>query len=151
MPEQQRQAAALPIRDGRICLVTSRRRARWVIPKGRIDRGHTPLEAAEVEAWEEAGLIGVLRPNPLGTYHYEKLGRTHLVTVFPMEVTIEHPTWPEHRERQREWVSFEEAVARIEEPGLRAIIHLAFSIGAPFGPPLLTPSFTIETSEPFSK
>lgn len=144
MPEHQLQAAALPVRDGRICLVTSRRKARWVIPKGRIDRGHTPIQAAETEAWEEAGLVGILKPNALGTYHYEKLGRSHLVSVFAMDVTIEHPTWPEYRERQREWLTVEAALARIEEPGLRAIVRLATSIGGPLGPPVLVPNFGVD-------
>ncbi len=144
MPDHLLQAAALPVRDGRICLVTSRRRARWVVPKGRIDPGCTPLEAAEREAWEEAGLVGLLRPASLGSYHYEKLGRAHLVSVFAMEVTLEHPTWPEFRERTREWVDVAEALARIEEPGLRAIVRLATAVGAPLGPPLLTPKFQVE-------
>ena len=54
------QAAAIPVYDGRVCLVTSRTGRRWVIPKGRIDPGHTAAEAARIEAWEEAGLLGVL-------------------------------------------------------------------------------------------
>jgi 8-oxo-dGTP pyrophosphatase MutT (NUDIX family) len=145
MPDHLLQAAALPVRDGRICLVTSRRRARWVIPKGRIERGCTPLEAAEREAWEEAGLFGHLRPSALGSYHYEKLGRSHLVSVFAMEVTLEHPTWPEFRERTREWVDVAEALSRIEEPGLRAIVRFATSIGAPLGPPLLVPNFAAKS------
>lgn len=144
MPERELQAAALPVRDGRICLVTSRRKARWVIPKGRIDRGHTPLQAAETEAWEEAGLVGILKPSPLGSYHYEKLGRSHLVTVFAMEVTIEHPTWPEYRQRQREWVAIQDAIERIEEPGLRAIVRLATAIGGPLGPPIIVPNFAAD-------
>lgn len=145
MPEHQLQAAALPVRDGRICLVTSRRKARWVIPKGRIDRGHTPVQAAETEAWEEAGLVGILNPTPLGSYGYEKLGRSHLVSVFAMEVTVEHPTWPEDGQRRREWVAIDEALARIDEPGLRAIVRLATAIGGPLGPPVLAPNFATDT------
>lgn len=125
MPQPLLQAAALPIRDGRICMVTSRRKTRWVVPKGRIDRGHTPPQAAATEAWEEAGLVGDVRPESVGSYHYEKLGRTHVVSVFVMDVTVEHPTWPECRERTREWVTVAEALERIEEPGLRAILRHA--------------------------
>ena len=144
MPEHLPQAAAIPHRDGRICMVTSRRRVRWVIPKGRIDRGHTPVEAAEVEAWEEAGLVGTLHHEPVGSYRYEKLGRKHLVSVFVLEVAIEHPTWPECQERAREWVTIAEALKRIDEPGLRAILRAVSSAGEILGPPMLTPQFAIE-------
>ena len=146
MPEHQSQVAALPLRDGLICMVTSRRRARWVIPKGRIDRGHTPLQAAEIEAWEEAGLVGIFKPVPLGRYTYEKIGRTHLVTVFAMDVTVEHPTWPEFDVRDREWVSAQIALDRIEEPGLRAIVRQIAGIGGLLGPPLIAPNFAIESA-----
>ncbi|QEL14700.1 NUDIX hydrolase [Limnoglobus roseus] len=141
MPQPLLQAAALPFRDGRVCMVTSRRKTRWVIPKGRIDRGHTPIQAAATEAWEEAGLIGDLRPESVGTYHYEKLGRTHLVSVFVLDVTVEHPTWPEYRERTREWVPVAEALKRIDEPGLQAILRFATSIGGVIGPSVLSPNF----------
>lgn len=141
MPDHLLQAAALPFRDGRICMVTSRRKTRWVIPKGRIDRGHTPPEAAVTEAWEEAGLIGVLRPNCVGTYLYEKFDRSHLVSVFVLDVTVEHPTWPEHRERTREWVTVEEALKRIDEPGLKALVRTTTSVGGVLGPAVLAPNF----------
>ena len=62
MPSWGRQAATIPVRDGRVCLVTSSNGRRWVLPKGQIDPGHTPAEAALVEAWEEAGLVGALEP-----------------------------------------------------------------------------------------
>ena len=75
MPETNRQAAVIPIRDGRLCLVTSSSGKRWVVPKGQIDNGFTAGEAALLEAWEEAGLLGVLTPEPVGSYHYEKDGR----------------------------------------------------------------------------
>ena len=143
MPEPLLQAAALPFRDGRICMVTSRRKTRWVIPKGRIDRGHTPLEAAVTEAWEEAGLIGVPRPACVGSYPYDKFDRPHLVSVFVLDVTVEHPTWPECRERTREWVTVEEALRRIAEPGLRAIVRAATTVGGVIGPAVLAPNYAV--------
>src|SRR5437763_8338423 len=113
-----RQAAALPLRRGRICLITSRNGKRWVIPKGWIDPGQTAGETALQEAWEEAGLAGALQPEPVGSYLYEKYGNTYHVIVFVMEVTEIAPDWPERGIRQRSWVSPTELVERIEEPGL---------------------------------
>src|ERR1700736_677932 len=82
-----RQAAAIPIRGGQICLVTSRSGKRWVVPKGCIEPGQTAGETALQEAWEEAGLVGSLREQPVGSYQYEKCGIVCHVTVFLMHVT----------------------------------------------------------------
>ena len=118
-----RQSAALPVRDGLVCLITSSSGLRWVVPKGHIDPGHTAAEAALVEAWEEAGLAGVLDPAPAGSYQYRKNGRDHHVTVYRMRVTEEAADWPERGFRRREWVTADEAAARVNEPGLRALIR----------------------------
>lgn len=122
MGQTLRQAAVVPVMDGQICMVTSSSGKRWVVPKGMIDPGHTPGEAALVEAWEEAGLVGVLAPEPAGSYLYEKYGRTHHVLVFVLNVTELAADWPEQSVRRRELVDPAEAVDRTEEPGLREII-----------------------------
>ena len=137
MAEPLSQAAALPIRDGLVCLVTSRGGRRWVIPKGHIEIGHTPEEAAGTEAFEEAGLIGVMNPISIGTYHYEKYHRSHAVSVFIMTVTEEKANWPERRERTREWVTFETALARLAEPELRAIVQAVATMAANDAPILI--------------
>ena len=138
MAELLSQAAALPIRDGLVCLVTSRGGRRWVIPKGHIEIGHTPEEAAGTEAFEEAGLIGVMNPISIGTYHYEKYHRSHAVSVFIMTVTEEKANWPERRERTREWVTFETALARLAEPELRAIVQAVATMTANDAPMLIS-------------
>lgn len=127
MPETNRQAAVIPVRDGRVCMVTSSSGKRWVLPKGQIDPGFSPGEAALLEAWEEAGLLGVLTPEPVGTYHYEKDGRSHFVTVFVLTVTDAKDVWPERFLRKREWVDPDEAMDRIEEDGLRTIVYRNFA------------------------
>ena len=118
------QAAAVPVRDGQICLVTSSSGKRWVIPKGMIDPGKTPAEIALQEAWEEAGLLGALGA-PLGTYQYEKYGGTCLVTVFAMHVHETCDDWPERAVRRRSWVALDAALELIEEEGLREILKKA--------------------------
>jgi 8-oxo-dGTP pyrophosphatase MutT (NUDIX family) len=128
------QAAALPTRDGKVCLVTSRSRRRWVIPKGWIDPGHTPSQAAVTEAWEEAGLVGTLHPEPVGSYQYGKDGREHHVTVYVLRVIEEKTTWPERELRTRVWLSPAEAAERVDEPGLRQIILQLLPATDPFAP-----------------
>ncbi|MFL5327999.1 MAG: NUDIX hydrolase [Gemmataceae bacterium] len=125
MSEPVRQAAVIPIRDGQICLVTSSSGKRWVIPKGKIDPQHTPIEAALVEAWEEAGLRGRVVGDAIGSYVYEKMGRSHHVMVFIMEVTGVADEWPEQHRRQREWLDVDTAVSRVTDDGLPEMIRFA--------------------------
>src|SRR5436190_3859966 len=92
-----RQAAALPLKGGKVCVITSSNGKRWVIPKGLIDPGQTAGETALQEAWEEAGLVGALHPEPIGSYLYEKYGQTCHVIVFVMDVTEVAGEWPERQ------------------------------------------------------
>jgi 8-oxo-dGTP pyrophosphatase MutT (NUDIX family) len=127
IPESIRQTAAIPIKSGQICLVSSRSGKRWVIPKGMIDPGRTAAEMALQEAWEEAGLVGVLAPDPVGTYFYEKWGGIYHVTVFVMQVTDIAEHWPECEFRQRSWVTPTQALLRIDDRGLREVIRGALT------------------------
>jgi 8-oxo-dGTP pyrophosphatase MutT (NUDIX family) len=129
MPEYILQAGAIPVRDGAVCLVTSSNGKRWVIPKGLIDPGHTAGEAALQEAWEEAGLLGLLSPEPVGSYLYDKWGGTCHVSVFVMQVTEVAEDWPERSVRQRRWVSPAEALGLLEDPGLREVVRAALARG----------------------
>jgi 8-oxo-dGTP pyrophosphatase MutT (NUDIX family) len=102
--------------------VTSSSGKRWVVPKGLIDPGKTAGEIALQEAWEEAGLVGLLHPEPVGSYLYSKYGGTCHVTVFLMQATEEAEDWPERGLRQRSWLPPAGAVRLIEDPGLRELI-----------------------------
>jgi 8-oxo-dGTP pyrophosphatase MutT (NUDIX family) len=126
MPNPVRQAAAIPIRDGLVCMVTSRSGRRWVIPKGRIEVRQTAADAAATEAWEEAGVLGTLSADPVGEFEYVKDRRSHQAAVFVLTVDEVREQWPEQHERRREWVTPEEAATRIEEPELRKIVRAVF-------------------------
>jgi 8-oxo-dGTP pyrophosphatase MutT (NUDIX family) len=124
------QAAAIPVRGGRVCLVTSSSGNRWVVPKGHFEPDKTAGQIALQEAWEEAGLAGVLRPEPIGSYLYSKFNNLYHVTVFVMEVTEAAEDWPESGMRRRVWVEPADAVARVQEKGLRELIRAATGQGA---------------------
>src|SRR5260221_5901184 len=115
-----RQAAAIPVRDGLVCLITSSNGRRWVIPKGMMEPGKTTGEIALQEAWEEAGLVGTLSPQPVGTYLYEKYDTTCHVTVFRMDITEDHDHYPEVNLRQREWLTADDALDRSDKAAVRA-------------------------------
>jgi 8-oxo-dGTP pyrophosphatase MutT (NUDIX family) len=118
-----RQAGVLPIRDGQICLVTSRSGKRWVVPKGNVSPGKTAGETALLEAWEEAGLVGVLEPEPLGSYLYEKDARLFHVIIFVLKVTDLTDDFPERGSRERVWVQPPQALLQVEDHGLRELIR----------------------------
>src|ERR1700757_4958865 len=123
LPGLVRQAAAIPVRGGRGGLGSSGGGKRWVIPKGCLEPGKTAGEIALQEAWEEAGLVGVLLPEPVGSYLYEKAGLVCHVTVFVMQVTDAAAEWPERAGRDRRWLSFSQAQTQIEDAGLRELIR----------------------------
>jgi 8-oxo-dGTP pyrophosphatase MutT (NUDIX family) len=125
------QVAALPWRRGgdgvEILLVTSRETRRWVTPKGGRMSGKTDAEAAAQEALEEAGVEGVVGDRPLGRFRYLKVlkrraARWCVVDLYGLEVTILHAEWQERDERERVWMSRNEAVQRVDEPDLKALI-----------------------------
>jgi 8-oxo-dGTP pyrophosphatase MutT (NUDIX family) len=129
-PNVLRQAGVLATRGERICLVSSRSGKRWVVPKGCLEPGKTAAEIALQEAWEEAGLVGALQPDPVGSYLYEKAGLTCHVTVFLMNVTETADRWPEQDFRERSWLKVEQALQRIDDPGLRELIREAMTVKA---------------------
>ena len=115
-------------RDTQVLLITSRETRRWVVPKGWPMPGLTPVEAAEREAWEEAGVRGRISTRCLGIYSYTKVldtghGLPCVVALFPLKVLVLEKTFPERRERQRKWFSPEAAAARVEEPELAGLLR----------------------------
>ena len=81
----------------------------------------TPIESAQKEAWEEAGVEGIVRGESLGTYENEKWGGVCQIAVDAMKVKAVHDTWPED-DRIREWVDIETAAERVREAELEAMI-----------------------------
>ncbi len=128
------QYAALPFRAGpdgatKVLLITSRETGRWVIPKGWPMRGRKPREVAAREAFEEAGLEGVIVGKlAVGSYHYAKglPGGEHVlceVRVFLLLVERELAEFPERGQRQARWTTPDEAAALVDEGGLSEIIR----------------------------
>lgn len=128
---RRRQVAALPWRgDGaamRILLVSSRETRRWVIPKGWPMKDRSDPEAAAQEAFEEAGLKGIIAAKPFGEYPYLKRlknGQARMINVdvFPFEVSAELETWPEKGQRTLQWMTPVEAALAVQEPELGDLI-----------------------------
>ena len=60
--------------EGRV-LVVSQYGTSWSLPKGHIEAGETPLEAARREIREETGVTRLELVRPLGSYTRHRLGR----------------------------------------------------------------------------
>ena len=109
-----------------VLLVTSFGRQRWVLPKGHIERGQTPRQAACQEAYEEAGVRGPLQKQRSGIYTYRKLDEPEkppfTVKVYTMLVDEVLIDWPEKNQRRRKWMDFISAIEVVEEPELKVIL-----------------------------
>ena len=131
-PVVRQQVAALPFRiseAGRveILILTSRDTGRFIIPKGWKKKGHRKPDAAALEAYEEAGVIGKVQRKPLGSYDYWKRGDSEFerlqVLVYPLLVTKQRRDWPEKGQRRMAWLSVEDAALLVDEPQLASLIR----------------------------
>jgi 8-oxo-dGTP pyrophosphatase MutT (NUDIX family) len=115
MRASQWQAAVIPYRVRRerieVALVTSVSNGDWIVPKGRIEEGERPWEAALREAEEEAGLLGVVERPTLATCAAGN-GRG-LMRVYAMRVSAVLEHWPEKHIRRRRWMSIAEAAVSV--------------------------------------
>ncbi|MCB4821522.1 NUDIX hydrolase [Roseicella aerolata] len=134
---RRRQCAALPLSrrgdDLFVLLVTSRETRRWVVPKGWVEKRHSPADQAAQEAYEEAGIRGRVASAPIGRYAYAKRLRdgasvTCEVEVFALEVEQLLEDWPEKGQRERRWFSLPDAAAAVQEGGLGSLM---LSLAAP--------------------
>ena len=109
-------------------LVTSRGTGRWIIPKGWPMKRKTPHAAAAREALEEAGVVGQIGKEPIGTFSHKKLLKEGgevvcEVHVFPLEVKRQRKTWPDKGKREVQWFSPAKAAKTVTEPVLGQIIR----------------------------
>jgi phosphohistidine phosphatase len=122
----EQQAAVIPyrVRNNRVevALVTTFKGRTWIVPKGWVDDGERPRDAALREAEEEAGLRGVVARKPLGRYRHLKGKGLRRVEVYPMLVTEVLDHWLEDRFRRRRWMRIRDAAACLRDE-LRQFIH----------------------------
>jgi 8-oxo-dGTP pyrophosphatase MutT (NUDIX family) len=111
-----------------VLLVNSRDTGRFVIPKGWTETKFSDPEAAANEAYEEAGIQGIIASKPIGRFSYTKIigpgfALPCVITVFSMEAVTLLSTWPEAHERTRFWMTLDQAAASVDEPELKLLIE----------------------------
>jgi 8-oxo-dGTP pyrophosphatase MutT (NUDIX family) len=127
------QSAAIPFRrqeDGglSVLLVTSRTRRRWILPKGKVGTRMLPRNSAAREAFEEAGVVGIMSNEPVGTYWVgdvlppDTAGHIE-VRAYALEVTDELPVWQEMHVRKRQWFDIKVALRTVDEAQIRSILR----------------------------
>jgi 8-oxo-dGTP pyrophosphatase MutT (NUDIX family) len=129
------QSAAIPFRyreigEVEILLVTSRKKARWIFPKGNVRGAMAPHVSAAKEAFEEGGVIGTPDIEPVAFYQLRQTNPVDetfaRVAVYSIAVTLEALVWPEMHERNRRWVSIPTAIDLISNDGMRQAL-MAFA------------------------
>lgn len=133
------QVAALPfVSTGNmidVLLITSRRRKRWILPKGWPTKNLSLPESAAKEASEEAGVLGPVQTESVGSYDYAKNTKPGYpvpcrVFIYPLLVMQHRLTWREQSERAFKWLSLPEAADRVDDDGVSQVLEdLAASDG----------------------
>ncbi|TWB07796.1 ADP-ribose pyrophosphatase YjhB (NUDIX family) [Rhizobium sp. ERR 1071] len=110
--------------EGEIALVASRANGSWGIPKGHVELGETSRQAAEREAYEEAGVEGIALEPVIGRFFYRKEDRSLLYSVSVHLVNVRGIalSYPEKGERRIKWVPLIAAAREVANPKLRRII-----------------------------
>ena len=111
-----------------IALITSRRRGRWILPKGWPIKDRSLPASAAQEALEEAGCLGQIAMAPCGSFKYQKATAKgydieSTVEVYPLKVCYQCLDWRERRERNLEWVSLGQAASLVDEMELRHLLQ----------------------------
>src|SRR4051794_13924125 len=108
-------------RPALIAVVRLRKRDEWVLPKGKLDDGETPLAAAKREVLEETG-HDVTVHEFLGTLVYETNGRSKIVHYWRMEARG-GPTGELMNDiRAVDWLPLDAAIERLSRSAERAFL-----------------------------
>ena len=107
----------------RILLVTARRDpSLWIFPKGKIEPGENPGEAALREVREESGVEGVLLGPAGPPLEFQARGETVRVQHFLISATRDEES-PEGRAKR--WLPPGEAIALLSFDGPREVLRAA--------------------------
>jgi len=105
-----------------IAVVRLRKRNEWVLPKGKLDDGETPRDAAEREVNEETG-HDVIVHEFLGTLVYESGGRSKVVHYWRMQADGDQVYELMTDIREVDWLPLDAAVDRLSRSYERTFLE----------------------------
>jgi len=117
-------AGGIVLRQARpplIAVVRLRKGNEWVLPKGKLDDGETPRDAAEREVLEETG-HDVFVHEFLGTLAYDAGGRSKIVHYWRMETNGGQSRDLMDDVRAVDWLPLEAALERLSRDHERAFL-----------------------------
>jgi mutator protein MutT len=129
-------AGGVVVRNGEVVTIVPTRRAAdgsraLALPKGHVDEGETPMQAATREVREETGIVAELVCE-LGEvrYHYRRDGRTISKTVqFFLFGYLEGDTADhDHEVQEVRWMALGEAEKRLTYEGEREMVARALAL-----------------------
>ena len=111
-----------------VLFVTSHTRGRWILPKGNMKSGESTPETCSREAFEEAGVRGVvLEEFPITVVVGKQTDdglEQHPVTYYPFLVDKQEDEWPEKEFRQRHWALSSDMVKVAYREDFRGLIQV---------------------------
>ncbi|RRH78472.1 NUDIX domain-containing protein [Falsigemmobacter faecalis] len=125
------QTGVICLREGpqgpEVLLVRTLDTGRWIIPKGWPMDGKTLAEAAEIEAWEEAGATGRMMPGEFARIPSNKRRNDGLevptdLAIFVMTDTQLTEDYPEAGRRERQMWPIDLAARRADVEALGEVI-----------------------------
>lgn len=110
---------------GTVCiyLITSLNKGHLILPKGVIEPAQSARETALIEAWEEAGLIGIISKDPIGEYSTKKWGGICRIALYPLKVLATAETYPEQHVRKRVRLTAREAIEQVYHQEAASLIR----------------------------
>jgi 8-oxo-dGTP diphosphatase len=104
-----------------IAIVRQRKRNEWVLPKGKLDDGETPKQAARREVLEETGHDVVVHEF-LGTIAYQSGGPIKIVHFWRMEAGGGPVRKLMNDVKAVDWLTLDDALARLSREYERAFL-----------------------------
>jgi 8-oxo-dGTP pyrophosphatase MutT (NUDIX family) len=133
--EHHRSAGGLIVHNDRILLISVMEGRRWQLPKGHIEEGETPEQAAVREVEEETGVTGRIRAPLPGVEYWFVDRRKHrihkTVDYFLLDYESGDPANFDPEEVSgAEWLTWEEGLSRLTFDNERKAVQAAREICA---------------------
>ncbi|HSM51192.1 MAG TPA: NUDIX hydrolase [Thermoanaerobaculia bacterium] len=129
-PRRDHSAGGLVVRGEEVLLISTLGGRRWQLPKGHLEAGETPEQAAVREVREETGVTGrILLPLPSIEYRYRERGR-HLIDKRVDYFLLAYEAGHERDYDPKEvygaaWFPWDEAHSRITFENERRVVQAA--------------------------